>query len=418
MGSNSVGDFTEGIDGNTAQGFVANLTGIFAHTKKDIIDFCESLELNILLEIRQLLYQKLIGLQFMTDELELCNRHKKSALADDIYVIGYSVVSEQEHKRLKKVLKSKTDAGDITLTQGEPVNPTTEDSELLVMCHSLREQVWELLSRVASLSSRVESLESELTGLKILRLDDRKRNEKEKIKSDVHEISKNVPVPIINPLKKSTLKVTAEVHNDINGIPQVTNKINTLAEMNKIESIEETQDEAESIKESQDEAEDISFRHTSMERRNILRKNRRRKKLSLHNRKELNTGSDVIGNSDSEYKIKAATNHATEPSHTFLVYIGKLAKETDEQLLRTHLRDIGIKNADIADVMKLKCKANNETSFCVSLNSEEAKCVVFDINKWPIGVRIRTFYRANYNRETKAHQYKTGLHHRNQEAPR
>ena len=304
MGSNSVGDFTEGIDGNTAQGFVANLTGIFANTKKDIIDFCESLELNILLEIRQLLYQKLIGLQFMTDELELCNRRKKSALADDIYVIGYSVVSEHEHKRLKKVLKSKTDAGDITLTQGEPVNPRTEDSELLVMCHSLREQVRELLGRVASLSSRVESLESELTGLKILRLDDRKRNDQEKIKPDVDEISKN-----INPLKKSTVKVTAEVHNDINGIPQVTNKINTLAEMNKIESIEETQDEAESIKESQDEAEDISFRHTSMERRNILRKNRRRKKLSLHNRKELNTGSDVISNSDSEYKIKAATNH-------------------------------------------------------------------------------------------------------------
>ena len=113
-------------------------------------------------------------------------------------------------------------------------------------------------------------------------------------------------IPIINPLKKSTVKVTAEVHNDINGIPQVTNKINTLAEMNKIESIEETQDEAESIKESQDEAEDISFRHTSMERRNILRKNRRRKKLSLHNRKELNTGSDVISNSDSEYKIKSS----------------------------------------------------------------------------------------------------------------
>ena len=127
----------------------------------------------------------------MTDELELCNRRKKSALADDIYVIGYSVVSEQEHKRLKKVLKRKTDAGDITLTQGEPVNPTTEDSELLVMCHSLREQVGELLGRVASLSSRVESLESELTGLKILRLDDRKRNDQEKIKPDVDEISKN-----------------------------------------------------------------------------------------------------------------------------------------------------------------------------------------------------------------------------------
>ena len=135
----------------------------------------------------------------MTDELELCNRRKKSALADDIYVIGYSVVNEQEHKRLK-VLKSKTDAGDITLTQGEPVNPTTEDSELLVMCHLLREQVEELLGRVASLSSRVESLESELTGLKILRLDDRKRNDQEKIKPDVHEISKNIPVPIINPL--------------------------------------------------------------------------------------------------------------------------------------------------------------------------------------------------------------------------
>ena len=102
-----------------------------------------------------------------------------------------------------------------------------------------------------------------------------------------------------------------------------------------------------------------------MERKNSLRKNRRERNSV---RKELNTGSDVIE----------------------------------------------IKNADIADVMKLKYKANNETSFCVSLNSEEAKCVVFDPNKWPIGVRIRTFYRATLTTTEKlkhAHQYKTDLQH-------
>ena len=61
MESNGIGDLTKGIDGNEniAQMFVDSLTGIFAHIKNDLLDFCETLELNILLEIRQLLYQKL-----------------------------------------------------------------------------------------------------------------------------------------------------------------------------------------------------------------------------------------------------------------------------------------------------------------------------------------------------------------------
>ena len=88
-------------------------------------------------------------------------------------------------------------------------------------------------------------------------------------------------------------------------------------------------------------------------------------------------------------------NKRTVNASTYLVYVGKLAKNTTQELLRDHMIQVGLKTDDVADIISLKCRNENESSFCISLYTDDAKKVLYNKNNWPNGVRIRPFKPRN-----------------------
>ena len=76
---------------------------------------------------------------------------------------------------------------------------------------------------------------------------------------------------------------------------------------------------------------------------------------------------------------------------TYLVYVGCLSSSTTEQSIRLHLDEIGVRNNSVSDVIKLNCRKDSETSFCISLNDKSSKDIVYDSKSWPCGTRVRPF---------------------------
>ena len=111
-----------------------------------------------------------------------------------------------------------------------------------------------------------------------------------------------------------------------------------------------------------------NFRHSSRERKNILKKPK------------------VVN------KVKAAP-FLDRKSSTYLLYVGNVAIETNEKAIRDHLCDIGVKCDDIADILALNSKNPHYASFCISLNTAEAEETALGAYKWPSGIKVPRFYR-------------------------
>ena len=94
-------------------------------------------------------------------------------------------------------------------------------------------------------------------------------------------------------------------------------------------------------------------------------------------------------------KIKAAFHNRRR----YLIYVGKLDKQTSEDALRYHIIDIGLQQTDIADVIKLPCKNQHESSFCVSVNDELAETVLLSTGQWPYGTRVRPFHPSGQRKQ-------------------
>ena len=94
----------------------------------------------------------------------------------------------------------------------------------------------------------------------------------------------------------------------------------------------------------------------------------------------------------NQYRIKSATA-IVQKNH--LIYIGRLEKETTEDAVRAHIADVGLSNKSVADDIKLKCRSEHESSFCLSVSSEKSKSVLFDPENWLSGARIRQFKPAH-----------------------
>ena len=69
----------------------------------------------------------------------------------------------------------------------------------------------------------------------------------------------------------------------------------------------------------------------------------------------------------------------------------------------------------MSDVIKLKCRNPNETSFCISVDRKEAEDMIYNPEKWPAGVVIRPYspssstnskqrVRSNYQRRNQQQQ--------------
>ena len=125
------------------------------------------------------------------------------------------------------------------------------------------------------------------------------------------------------------------------------------------------------------------FRHTNAVR-NSIRKGRSR---SSHERRR----QQVIGTGHQSHNLqvqKDARNFDTN-----LVYIGRLSAETSENGLREYMSKVGIPVKSVADVIKLKSRNPEASSFCISLSPEnqEVEDKVFNADTWPRGTLIRPY---------------------------
>ena len=352
--------------------FLDHLVGVFAHVKGEIIEFCESLELLTLLSIRKHIFDKLLDL-FSLDDYELIERRKAVLIAEDVYLLGFSLVNKTQHNRLKKILKSKSSSKEVgPLRESQEPNINIDSAELVAACLSLQKTVKDLKKHVRELTDRVALSEGEVCVLKLSR-------------EEINSTSCSKP-EVSNIAKPNSQKVVAEVHRDIDG--NVQQFIKTASDNNN-----DIQD-ALSIPVHDDSV----FRHSERERKNILRRRKRPPTL----------------------KVRAATEPDSHESganskvSTRLVYVGRLSKDTTEATIRSHLNDISVDRDDIADILKLKSKNYQESSYCISLNATEAEKTVLNNENWPTGVRVRTFHRPSVNNRS----VRRNSNHQVERAPR
>ena len=154
--------------------------------------------------------------------------------------------------------------------------------------------------------------------------------------------------------------VKAEVHRDINGVPQV------------IQSKSNKQNEI------------TGFRDTPQ-----------RKKI-----KRSGVSPETQNKNVSSSKVRAAdTGVLSGKGHsgTYVVYIGRLKKETSEEDHRAHITYIAVPSDDIADVIPLRCRNEAQSSYCISLNSKSAESIVLCDKNWPHAVWVCLFHPRRRN---------------------
>ena len=232
---------------NIVASFMEHLEDIFAHVKSEIIEFCETFELQILIQIRQNIYDKLLTL-FPLVDYDLIERRKVASLAEHIYVLGFSLISKTEHKSLARRLKNKgiRDQSIVMKNQKEE----NDILELVATCLALKNNVKELNSKISLLTDRILILEDEVCSLKST------------VPSSINPpevlplTDKNVSQEEVKSADKPTLVVSAEVHHDINGVKQ-----KPLPIFNDDIEVLDSPDKSET-----------AFRHTRKDRKNILKK--------------------------------------------------------------------------------------------------------------------------------------------------
>ena len=126
------------ISENKVNIFCEKLTDVYAHAKSEIIDFLQKLKNEILIELRNTLFNKLLEFLPQYSVNKLYARRSKLLMSEDVYIIGYSVINTLEDKRLKKILKGEQQVEAInnsvfSVTQ-EDQSDGEEKVNLLVMC--------------------------------------------------------------------------------------------------------------------------------------------------------------------------------------------------------------------------------------------------------------------------------------------
>jgi hypothetical protein len=163
-----------------------------------------------------------------------------------------------------------------------------------------------------------------------------------------------------------------------------TDEVNIAAEAK-----ETTRQQQIPVTQNQTNDKNDGYHHTKNDRRKITRG-----QFGIQAVAET-TPNPIVGRSVKTAKVQSATPQSrstpNEDSGLSLIYVGHLAAETTEQAVRLHLLEIGVTDNQLADVIKLPCRIENETSFCISLNDKLAQNVLFDSNSWPTGVRVRHY---------------------------
>ena len=207
--------------------------------------------------------------------------------------------------------------------------------------------------------------------------------------------------PLGSPLvKKNKILVKVDVHKDIDGNTQKISVPSTIGDDPDIITIEPDSDTGNPD----------AFRHTQKDRKRILKGTMGSKSsTATNNAKPSESNNKYVYN----FNIEAASKKSSDSSGpTYLLYIGKLAAQTTQQSLRKHLLQIGIQNKELSDILQLRCRNENERSFCVSIDGEDGKDKIYNLQNWPAGVRIRPFKRRVYGKNTSRYSqtHSTSLH--------
>ena len=354
--------------------FCEKLTDVYAHAKSEIIDFLQKLKNEILIELRNTLFNKLLEFLPQYSVNKLYARRSKLLMSEDVYIIGYSVINTLEDKRLKKILKGEQQVEAIndsvfSVTQEDP-SDGEEKVNLLVMCTELKVTVETLTTEIYRLRTRVCELEEQFSDIVIkqrtVQPTDNHTDPVDKECSSTEAASDTVVTP----------ETTGDVPEEISA--QTTTQVSHGKEKIQAES---------------------GFRHTNTYRNKIVNGGKRK----ANNSQQLNR-DQVIGSSKTLHRIESAvTNGSSKESisdKNHLVYVGRISKSTTEDAMRAHVADLGIPDEKVADVIKLKSKNLYEASFCISVSCVEAEEKLFDPRNWPEGARIRHFYEKTYNEKT------------------
>ena len=306
--------------------FCSHLEEIFTCTKNDIALTCDQINKNRLSDLRDGLFLKLSENNASIAGYELIRRKKKNILIEDIYVLGYSLVSSLEDRRLKKIFKSEG-------TVEDSVNMSDIDTDdrhniILQMLAELKCEHNKLQKYVKSLESRVDVLETEVAEI---RAESRKQANLTAGNASQTELKVSTNKP---QLKKSLVR--AEVHRDKDGVPQLPQ-----TPQNVDETVLLSSDNTPSTS-----ADKEPFRLSSNERKKIRR--------GLQASKLGQTSQTKV-----KFRVQAASS-SRKQTPNYLIYIGKLAKDTTIPSLREHMLNIGVPNEDLADILDLNCRINNE----------------------------------------------------------
>ena len=106
--------------------FMEHLEEIHAHVKDDITSFCESLGMPVLSLLRKKLFDQLIQL-FSLEDFDLVERRKVSPLAEEVYLMGFSVINKMKHSRLTKLVKVKKQKGNNLLETEDKITEKADN---------------------------------------------------------------------------------------------------------------------------------------------------------------------------------------------------------------------------------------------------------------------------------------------------
>ena len=163
---------------NKVTAFCESLVDIYAHAKTEIVEFTEKLDNAILVRLRDILFTKLQEILPHLKGYELYARRSKALLVEDVYIIGFSLVSKIEDKRIKKNVIKGTIANE-SLSQEDITTDLLENKDLFTVCADLKSSVDIFRIRIKQLEDRVIELENEVTRSKMEKINSENNQEKD-----------------------------------------------------------------------------------------------------------------------------------------------------------------------------------------------------------------------------------------------
>ena len=306
-------------------------------------------------------------------ERELYTRRKESLLVEDIYVFAFSAVNALPDKKIERCLKPQIQM-DLNNSSSQLTIDSTDiedDAQDTPNIHTLVEMYLKLKAEVKQLEEIVKEQNSKISALEL------EQSKKTLVESGTRYESG------FKDQAEGELAQNSSESQPISSQPgDKPSKVNTFKEV-----LVQRQDK-QNGQDIRDEGSEGAFQHTSQQRRNIL-KGAQGKAVPKE---------DIKGDSTESFKIKAAFQSA---SQTYLIYVGRLQRDTTTQMIREHLKDIQVR--DVADVISLDNRQNrSEASFCVSVNSEASMDKMFQRSLWPVDILVRPFRSGRRSQDNQA----------------